>query len=381
MKNDGFNTPLKIIADNIKTLITGDYKKGDTDLNTLWNITLFFLDRRGVSPSLKGVKKLSKGQKSKALRYYSPYIKRISDRYHRIYTAKSGRFSPRYMPADVFYMYVDRYLSDRKAAIYLDNKCYYYRLFSNVKLPEAVALRIGDTWLDSGLKPIPYKAVRSIVKNEDELVVKEAYNSEGGHGVTFIEGEKLCREFKERVDELICDVVIQRPIKQHAQMAALHPQSVNTLRIVSLLTKDKIQIYAVCVRIGVGEARMDNGWQGGIFCAVRPDGSLKEYGVRHDGTRTKTHPDLGYSFADKRIPHLAKAIRLVKKAHAFMGHFRLVAWDIAIDEKGEAVLVEANLTMGAINEIQICNGPLFKKDTDKILSEVFKGRRRVTTLL
>ena len=64
-----------------------------------------------------------------------------------------------------------------------------------------------------------------------------------------------------------------------------------------------------------------------------------------------------------------------------MGHFRLVAWDVTIDEQGEAVLIEANLTLGGINDVQMCSGPLFGKDTKKILDEVFRGKRKATTLL
>ena len=64
-----------------------------------------------------------------------------------------------------------------------------------------------------------------------------------------------------------------------------------------------------------------------------------------------------------------------------MGHFRVISWDVAIDDDGEAQLVEANLTMGAMNDLQSCCGPVFGRDTKKILDEVFAGRRKLTTLI
>ena len=52
-------------------------------------------------------------------------------------------------------------------------------------------------------------------------------------------------------------------------------------------------------------------------------------------------------------------------------HFRSIAWDIAIDENGTPVLIEANFCRGGIDSLQVNNGPLYGKDTKKILDEVF----------
>ena len=55
-----------------------------------------------------------------------------------------------------------------------------------------------------------------------------------------------------------------------------------------------------------------------------------------------------------------------------MAHFRLISWDVAIDENAEPVLIEANLQMGDIDILQPVNGPLFGELTDDVLREVFK---------
>ena len=372
---------LKVIKDNIYACIKGDYEQGKMDLNKLGNLALLRIDRKTVTPSIKDIPRLTKKQKQELRHFYKPYVRHMTDRYHRLYTQKSGRFYPEYLPEELYVMWVDRYFCERQEAAYLDNKCYYYRLFSNVKLPELVAMRIGESWLDGELSPIPVSDVKKLVQNESEIVLKRAVNSEGGYGVEFINGKNLSDKFYEKLNMIPCDVVLQRPVKQHPELAKLHPESVNTMRIVSLMTGDKVKIYAVCLKIGVGKERVDNGCHGGIYCGVEKDGSLRNYGILDNGIVLHVHPDLGYRFEEYKVPDLEKAIELVKKAHSFMGHFRLISWDVSIDEEGEAVLIEANLSLGGINNVQMCSGPLFGKDTKKILNEVFKGKRKGTTLL
>jgi hypothetical protein len=53
-------------------------------------------------------------------------------------------------------------------------------------------------------------------------------------------------------------------------------------------------------------------------------------------------------------------------------HFKLVSWDIAIDDTNEAVLIEANMRKGGIDIIQFNSGPIFGDLTERVLDEVFE---------
>ena len=66
-----------------------------------------------------------------------------------------------------------------------------------------------------------------------------------------------------------------------------------------------------------------------------------------------------------------KAKALVEKAHPMIPCFRMISWDIAINEQSEPVMLEANFTRGCLDFLQMNNGPLFGEDTKKILDEVF----------
>ena len=72
-----------------------------------------------------------------------------------------------------------------------------------------------------------------------------------------------------------------------------------------------------------------------------------------------------------QLPGYKEACELVKRAHPMVSHFKLVSWDIAIDENGSPIMIEANLAKGSSEVHQLNNGPLFGDDTKKILDEVF----------
>ncbi len=371
---------IQSFGDNLYSLLTGRYREGTTDLNKLWNATLIRIVKKDATYITKkhGYPDLTAQQKKEIRDFFAPYD-HVDPVYHRTYTARSGHFSPMYIPEDMYYGKIECFYTDRDAADYLDNKCYYYHLFDGIKQPAPIVLRIGENWLDKNFELITFEKALEIIESEPAAVVKTAVNSEGGFGVTFLENDHKASDFRILVKKTRGDIVVQRPIKQHPVMAALHPQSVNTYRIMSLLSQDGVKILTTCVRIGTGENRTDNLCLGGLFVGVDDNETMTGIGVGMNGKLCEKHPDLGYTFAGTKVASVKKAEELVKKAHGIMAHCRLASWDIAVDEAGDAVLVETNLALGGINNIQVCHGPLFGSFTKEILDEVFfdkNGKRR-----
>lgn len=172
------------------------------------------------------------------------------------------------------------------------------------------------------------------------------------------------------MNNIEADYAVQALIKQHADMKRVHESSINTIRICSILMRDGVHILSSCLRMGTGGARVDNVTAGGISAGIRSDGSLDKYAYAYySGQRFEKHPQ-GLVFDGFVVPSYDKAVELVKKAHPVIAHFRLVSWDIAIDENGEAVLIEANMRNGGINLHQFSNGPLFGDLTEQVLREV-----------
>ncbi|MBQ3852785.1 MAG: hypothetical protein II760_05330 [Lachnospiraceae bacterium] len=373
----------QVFKDNVYTILTGKYHEGSTSLDLLNNAAVMRLSRKITLPSFKDIPELTAEQKKAIDDFYRPYVRHMDDKYHRLYTYRSGgKFYPEYLPEDFYFMYIDRFYNDRRESCYMDNKCYYSKLFPDTPQPRTVAMRVGKSWLDGSGRLITPEQVKKRILAEDEVVLKQAVLSEGGFGVHFISGDDKFNEFRRILRGIKTDVIIQEPIKQHADMAALNPSSVNTIRIMTWMDGCEVKVLRAMSRIGVGGDRVDNSSHGGVICGIGENGQLTSTGVFHDGRQTDTHPELGYRFGDKRLAYMDKAYELVKNAHPAISHFRLVGWDVAIDENGEAVLVEVNFTLCGINDMQVTCGPLFGDDTKKMLDEVFKGKKaKFSTLL
>ena len=317
--------------------------------------------------------KLTKEQEKQVKDFYGAYIKDMPMLFHEFYTQKTGIFSPYYLPMDIYLNNVDEYFNDRTESKYMDNKCYYPTLFKGIPQPEAVVLRIGGLWYSSDMELISEEKMKELISAEPEFFAKQATASYGGKGVVHVSAEKgdVYKQFEEFLSYAKSDIIVQKPVRQHKDISAIHENSVNTMRIISLLSKDGVKVYSAILRVGVGGNKVDNASQGGVTCGITEDGKLKKGCYRLNGDHFDVHPTNNFDFEGYQIPSFDKAIELVKKAHPMVPHFKLVSWDVAITEDGTPVMIEANLAKGSSEFHQYNNGPLFGEDTKKILDEVF----------
>lgn len=303
--------------------------------------------------------------------YIPRYLRKHTYLFNAFYYNSNGIFSSKYIPDDLYYCAVDPFYNDWKAAKYLDNKCLYKLLFPDVLQPETIAMRCNETWIFDN-ECVDNNTALSRLENCqcNEIVIKVATDSEGGHGVFFCKCGKA-EEITNITKQIKGDIVIQKPLKQHEVLSGIFKNSINTIRIISMLRNNEVKIYSSILRMGTGESRVDNASSGGITCGIMEDGSLKEVAYSANGEKYKNHPTTGVCFSKIKIPAFADCRRTVERLHKMIPWFRLVSWDIMINEDGNPVLIEANMKYGELDFHQLNNGPLFGDDTDSVLDEVF----------
>lgn len=312
---------------------------------------------------------LTRNQKKEIDSIYSSY-KKVSYIYNQFYTTAAGVFSPLYMPDFLYYTYIDTFYNDWDKAKYLDHKGLYLKLFPHIKQPNVLAIRMNGFWYTADNKLIKVNDVVNKCKDCD-IFVKLATESCGGHGVFFIE-----KENHEKLQEILSkeknDLIIQEALKQSKVLNIINSSSVNTIRLLSLLRKDgTVKIYSAVLRMGINGAKVDNASSGGITVGIHEDGRLKSIAYNAQGVSFKEHPTSKVKFNDFILPNYDKIKQMVEKAATEFPFFRLVSWDIALDENDDPTLIEANFCSGELDFHQLNNGPLFGEDTTNILKEVF----------
>lgn len=334
-----------------------------------------------IASHLKGHEKLSEDQKRQIKNFYSKYFKVDNHTYtaHTYYLQKTGVFDIKYIPDPIWYAYIDPFFNNWTLDKYLDNKCYYTRMFPNVKMPKNVFYRLNNFWYDENDKIVTKEFVKQqILNSPTDLFIKNADAYFGcGSGVIYFNPKKTDFSTIEWIFSSRYDYVVQEAIVQHEVLAQINQSSVNTIRSLSLLKRDgTVKIYSSVLRMGRDGSKLDNTGAGGVSCGIDNDGKLKKIGFDRWGERIDKHPDSHFVFENTILPGFDKSIQLIKRIAPTIPHFRLVSWDIAIDQNGEPTLIEINTAYGGPELHQFSNGPIFGEDTEEVLEEVFGSKEK-----
>lgn len=141
--------------------------------------------------------------------------------------------------------------------------------------------------------------------------------------------------------------VCEEFICQHEKMSEMSPDSVNTIRFVSLWEPDGVKIISATLRTG-GRAGslVDNLKKDGVGAQIDVEtGIVSTNGFDYNDHLYVKHPISGVQFLGFNIPNWEEAVALVKKGHEQLSQNRLLGWDIAITQDG-ADVVEANSRPG-----------------------------------
>lgn len=277
-----------------------------------------------------------------------------------------------FIPDDFYYMYIDDWFAKRTICKQIDDKNLYDLLFSDVVQPRTIARRMEGVFLSPDYQPISEEDIVNRCLSVNRIIIKQSVDSEGGKGIVFFDAlsdpiEKL------RVSIMPRDFIIQEVIKQHPDIDRIHPNSINTVRIITLFFEGNFQVLSSVLRMGVGEARVDNASSGGIVCGITSDGKLKNRAFDVKANCYYAHPS-GVSFEGVQIPSFDECLRLCRKlAFRVLRYSKLISWDFAISPDGTPILIEVNLSYGQVDFHQMCNGPIFGDNTEKVLNYIINN--------
>ena len=138
-----------------------------------------------------------------------------------------------------------------------------------------------------------------------EFIIKESIDSSSGQGVELINiNNGIIEKNGIRLDQYLIkygnNFIIQEKIEETEDLKQLHPESVNTIRIMTYRVNGVIKYAPAVVRIGRGNSYLDNAHAGGLYVGINNDGTLCNYTLDCNAEKYLKQPDLRYSFSEKK---------------------------------------------------------------------------------
>ncbi|GAB3063656.1 YheC/YheD family protein [Salinicoccus sesuvii] len=274
------------------------------------------------------------------------------------------------------------FFNDQRMKETYRDKNMYDKLIPSDRAVETVLRRAYGSYFDINNSAL-YKTdvISNLSSYQEDLIVKPS-NTNNGRGIKklnykentlFLDDDKVSVEALEKMYG--ANFAVQKVVQQHPVMAAPHPASVNTLRMVTLRWNNEIKYLLTFARFGANSSVQDNAGAGGVCVGVNENGEFLDTAINEHCEVYTEHPTTGFPFKDMgKIPNFEKFKEYVRELHKEILHHDLVSWDIVVGADGLPVFLEANFS-GATWLYQLAaQQPLFGDLTEEVLEYVYKER-------
>lgn len=319
-------------------------------------------------------------EKSRAEEYRTvvlPYWKQFGRQPERFWFELAGsrdqKMDPRYIPSDMYYMELLPYFNNLPFHYALEDKNSLDLRFPDVKQAPTVCRKMAGEYYDDKMKLIEQEdAVSLCMERKGELFIKPTMYSGFGNGIQRFDPSACSAE---RIKELFfvtgSNFIVQEKILPHEVLSSLNPDSVSTIRVLSLFVEGKVYITNVYLRVSVpGSSHVSVGSE--YNAEILPDGRISHKVCLDEGGWFDNRKE-GLFDDTLVIPGIDKVLAEAKRLHPRMGHFKWIGWDFTLDEDGDPLLIEINSTPGDHAQ-RVCGRPLFADMTDWVLEDYFHNR-------
>jgi len=273
-----------------------------------------------------------------------------------LYTEIRGEFIPGWIPLDYYRFHILKQINQEVAIHVSEVKSLDYQYFSDFAVKPLFS-RIQSNYYSAESELLSVNEIRKILHEHDnEIVIKEAYGFQGSQ-ITFIHSNDFTTELAGHKKNYI----VQPALKQHEILHAVHPGSVNTIRVNTFLEDNGTPVVKFAyLRFGTKGIRVDNVSKGGYLCFIDPSGNCAPWMYDQYGYRAgKEHPDTKVEFIKVRIPGYETLLQTCINSHRRFPYARFIAWDVAIDINGNPRLIEWNVHTPGFWKGEALKGPIW----------------------
>ncbi|MDM1457288.1 hypothetical protein HX025_11600 [Myroides odoratimimus] len=308
------------------------------------------------------------------LDYWSKYEIPISTASYRLFSKYIGN-NKNIVPLELFPTLIEPVLTPLEFYYIYNEKNLFNVLFRNDKvgMPKVYLRNIQGTFYNENYHVVGHleDTLNLILSNNNEvLVLKPTIDSNSGKGVKILNTSELnldsllvlLSEYKE-------NYILQEGITQSSYLSQFNKDSVNTIRLMGYRSvKDNVMRFPNAVlRIGKKGSKLDNSAMGGMFCGIDSKGKLGKFVVDYYGNKEDVFNEVNFKDNEYVIPNYDKVIEMAKEIGENVYHSRLVAYDIAIDNFGNPLLIEINVGKFSAYFYQFTSDGVFGEYTEEVL--------------
>ncbi len=235
--------------------------------------------------------------------------------------------------------YVTRGINNRIVSL-LNDKEYYHILDNKIEFNNTFGEFLGRRWID--MTTATLKDFEQFAQGLTFIISKPVAEA-CGRGVEKInvsdfENTTALFEHLKSIESGLCEEFVV----QHKDVSALYPHSVNTYRVVTVLTEGEAHIVYAFIRIGNGGRFVDNINAGGMAAPINIQSGIIEYpAFDKDSIYYETHPYTNCAIKGWQLPFWKESVQMVLKAAKVIPQVGYVGWDVAVTENGP-LLIEGN---------------------------------------
>ena len=187
------------------------------------------------------------------------------------------------------------------------------------------------------IKKLSYKQFEELIEHDNTLTCKSSNNNTNEEVLNLNDYRGVGFMIKYMQDNKL-DYILTK-IEQNEYMKTINPNSLNHIKIVSLLNNNDIKLLYGIITIGTTSEYKnkleENEFISGLINVS--NGSVSEF-LDHELNVCKTHPVSGVSLSKFIIPDYDKIVELINKAHREISNVKLITWDICLTEDGPILL-------------------------------------------
>ncbi|WP_434120958.1 sugar-transfer associated ATP-grasp domain-containing protein [Salinicoccus roseus] len=301
---------------------------------------------------------------------------------HIAYMNYTGKKEPRLIHHKLSWNQVIPFFNDQGMNETYKDKNLYDKLIPAEWAAETVIKRAHGLYFDRQNNCLSRSdAINEMLSFKEDFIVKPS-NTNNGQGIKklyYLDGtlqlddRKLTLQALERMYG--GNFSVQKVVQQHSTMSNPHPDSVNTLRMVTFRWKGEIRYLLTFARFGANNNVLDNTSHGGVSIGVKDNGEFMDKALDRSFKVHETHPTTGFPFKDMEpVPNFDTFKQYVIDLHKNILHHDFLSWDIVVGADGLPVFLEANFKGGTWFYQLLSEKPLFGDLTEEVLEYMYKER-------